>query len=144
MKLLLLLPAFVWGLVGCQKDDASAPRIDAPFDQQVTLRQQQSGAFPNQRRAELTIKVDDVKDARCPKDVVCVWEGTAEVLLTIQAGDGASQSLTLDLNKFRYPDQATVQANGRAYLVVLHNVTPYPKTNDNQPPKSIVLSVQQK
>ncbi len=77
MKFLFVLTAFVWCLAGCQKDDSAAPRIDAPFGQQITLRQQQSGAFPNQRAPELTIQVEAVNDSRCPQDVVCVWGGEA-------------------------------------------------------------------
>ncbi|WP_426058643.1 hypothetical protein [Hymenobacter sp. B1770] len=142
MKLLFVLTAFVWCLAGCQKDDSAAPLIDAPFDQQVTLRQQQSGAFPNQRMPELTVKVEGVNDSRCPQDVVCAWGGVAEVVLSIQAADGSSQTLKLVLSGVSADAQGMVQANDRGYLVVLHDVTPYPKTTAAQQPKSIVLSVQ--
>ncbi|SFQ37045.1 hypothetical protein SAMN04515668_2121 [Hymenobacter arizonensis] len=134
--------AFVWCLASCQKDDSAAPRIDAPFGQQVALRQQQSGAFPNQRVPELTIGVDAVNDSRCPQDVVCVWGGIAEAVLSVQASDGSSQSLKLVLSNVSADAQGVVQANGRTYLVVLHDVTPYPSRATAQQPKSVVISVQ--
>ncbi|WP_035560834.1 hypothetical protein [Hymenobacter sp. IS2118] len=136
MKFLLVLTAFLGCLTGCQKDDSAAPRIDAPFDQQVTLRPQQSGAFPNQRKPELTITVDKISDSRCPEDVMCVWAGEVETTLTVRDENGAAQALTLKLSTLSpRQDSATVQANGRRYLVVLHAVTPYPKVRPSTPPQ---------
>ncbi|OGX83339.1 hypothetical protein BEN47_03330 [Hymenobacter lapidarius] len=140
MKSLLIITAFLGCLTGCQKDDSAAPRIDAPFDKQVALRQQQSGAFPSQRAPELTITFDKISDSRCPEDVTCGWGGEVETTLTVRDENGAVQAIAL---KLPGRDSATVQANGRRYLVVLHAVTPYPKFRPSAPPQptKAVLSV---
>ncbi len=142
MKFLLVLTAFLGCLTGCQKDESVAPRIGAPFNQQVALHQQQSGAFPSQRAPELTVTVDKISDSRCPEDVTCIWAGEVETTLTVRGENGTAQALTLKLSGLSpRQDSATVQADGRRYLVVLHAVAPHPKRNSGPQPKSVVISV---
>lgn len=144
VKSAIILAATMGLLTGCEKDDAT-PVVAAAFAERVALRQQQSGAFPSQRAPELTITVDKISDSRCPEDVVCVWGGEAETTLTVRSENGTSQVLTLWLaGTGSRPNSATVPANGRRYLVVLHAVTPYPKARNqtSPPPQEAVLSVQ--
>lgn len=59
-------------------------------------------------------------DSRCPSDVVCVWEGNAEVEIGIGAGMGPTSAL--QLNTALAP--RSVEWN--EVLVTLLEVTPYP------------------
>ena len=59
-------------------------------------------------------------DSRCPSDVVCVWEGNAEVEIGIAAGMGPTQALQLNTTL----DPRAVEWS--EMLVTLLEVTPYP------------------
>lgn len=61
-------------LVSC----ASAP--DVPLGQSFVLR---FGETARVGPAGLSITFADVEDSRCPRQVTCVWQGTAAVLLRV-------------------------------------------------------------
>ena len=146
MTPLYLLAAGLCCLAGCTKDDSFSPRIDAAFNQPLTLRDQQRAALPSQSSPELTISVDTLKESRCPRNANCLTGGTARVVLGIQDRGGAIQALALKLmGQSTTIDSAAVQANGRRYVVVLHAVNPYPNgTETAQDQRQVVLTVRRR
>jgi hypothetical protein len=65
-----------------------------------------------------------VGDSRCPADVVCVWEGNAEVAIEVAMAGKDRASLRLNTN----PGFAT-EATYLAYTVELIGLEPYPRTD---------------
>lgn len=45
--------------------------------------------------SDLRLELIDVTDARCPSDVACVWEGTIRLVIRINPGGPADQTLVL-------------------------------------------------
>jgi hypothetical protein len=129
MKVFYFVAVSWWCLAGCQKEDATAPLIEAAFHQRVTLYYQQRVALPTQNVSELTVTIDDVEDTRCPQGLRCQLAGEVYTHLAVRDQSGASQSVTLQLvGHSTSIDSAAVQANGRQYTLVLQEVTPYPET----------------
>ena len=146
MKVLCILTAGLWCLTGCKDDNSFSPRIDAAFNQQMTLRYQQSAALSNQSAPELTVRIDTLEESRCPRNFTCLRGGTARVVLGIQDQGGAKQSLALELmGQSTTIDSAAVQANGRRYVLVLHEVNPYPTGTETAREKMrVVLTVKRR
>ena len=44
---------------------------------------------------DLTVSLTDVTDARCPRDVDCIWEGTIRLELTVRGADTPPQTLVI-------------------------------------------------
>ena len=146
MKLPYLLAVGLWCLTGCKEDDSFSPRIAAAFNQSVTLRYQQSAALPNLSAPELVVGVNTLEETRCPRNRSCLTGGTARVVLGIQDQGGTTQLLALELMGLSTTiDSAAVQANGRRYVVVLHEVNPYPNGTETAKNKmQVVLTVKRR
>lgn len=146
MKWHYLLAAGLCGLTSCTNDESFSPRLNAAFNQPLTLRYQQRAALPNQSAPELTVGVDTLEESRCPRNLNCVQGGTARVVLGIRDQGGATQSLALELMGLSTTiDSAAVQVNGRRYVVVLHEITPYPdRTNIANDQRRVVLTVKRR
>jgi hypothetical protein len=68
-----------------------------------------------------------VGDSRCPADVLCVWEGNAEVAIDVAMTGEDQASLRLNTN----PSFAT-EATYLSYTIELIGLEPYPRT-DSEP-----------
>ena len=142
---------FVIGLLtissGCGKNDSFSPRIDAPFNQPLTLRDQQSAMLPSQAAPELTVKIDSIVEHRCPEGVNCFQPGEVQTLLTVQDRNGVNQRVGLELTGLSSRiDSIKLQANSRTYTLVLESVTPYPKLSGDtdKEGKRVVLTVRRR
>lgn len=72
-----------------------------------------------------TVKFDSVmNDSRCPKDVVCVWEGVASVRFTISENGHQNTVELHTLNSGTWTDNATI--NG--VNIKLLALNPYPES----------------
>jgi hypothetical protein len=67
--------------------------------------------------------LDRVNDSRCPANVVCVWQGNAEVRLRVRVG---SNTIVTPLHTTL--DPARVAVGG--YSLHLAGLTPYPGSGD--------------
>jgi hypothetical protein len=124
------------GLMGCHKDATATPSVAAAFSQPVSLRLQQPGAYPSLQAPELTLVVAEANDYRCPLGVTCAWAGEVRVALTVADERGIRQSVPLRLSGLTTAaDSTVVAANGSRYLVVLHEVRPYPNASAPAPPQ---------
>ncbi|MBK8943960.1 MAG: hypothetical protein IPM32_01695 [Ignavibacteriae bacterium] len=77
-----------------------------------------------------------VGDSRCPLDVMCVWEGDAEVKLVFSKNNN-SEEFTLH-TAINYYNVDTLLFG---YKIQLLEVNPYPKLNVEIPPKDYKLKI---
>ena len=57
---------------------------------------------------DIQVLLIDVNDYRCPVNVVCLWEGNAEVSLRLNHGNETEDFILHTLGYDEYPDHATV------------------------------------
>ncbi|MBA9077686.1 hypothetical protein [Rufibacter quisquiliarum] len=99
----------------------------------------------------VTLKLQELTDSRCPLNVMCVRYGSAVAALQLQDGSGnrATQRLYLgealpapDNRGFRGTDSVEVALGNQRFLLVLHEVQPYPVTpNEAHPAKTAKVTV---
>ena len=78
------------------------------------------GNGPIYRDGKFCIYVTDLHDSRCPRDVVCVWAGSADVdLVVINRRD----TVNCTLRSYMTDESDTVLFNRR---ISLKDVLPYP------------------
>lgn len=65
-------------------------------------------------------------DSRCPDGAVCIWEGNAEVNLTLKTNTGNQHFKLSSLSKSFLPPNDTLIAG---YHIKLIDVKPYPSIN---------------
>ena len=123
MKRTLLFSAalfLVFGLSNCSKDNELTG--DSSFNLNDTLELAiDKSAFNNDN--QLTISIDSVlSDSRCPSDVVCIWEGNAEVRFLLN-NDGKKMKFILNSHGGdNYPSDTTISG----YNIKLVELHPYP------------------
>ena len=79
---------------------------------------------------ELTVVVDSLWDSRCPTELVCVWEGQAEVFFSITLDENNKSNLSL-IERVGRPELADTTLLG--YHIKLIEVDPYPANEQIQP-----------
>jgi hypothetical protein len=108
----------------------SAPR-DVAVGQTVDLG---VGESANVTPGSVRVQLTGINDSRCPSDVVCVTAGDAVIVLAF-SGAGADHIDTLYLVK---PPKSVTYGGYRFEAV---DVQPYPKSQGQQPSKTLVLKV---
>ncbi|HNW51464.1 MAG TPA: hypothetical protein PKH79_10300 [Prolixibacteraceae bacterium] len=91
MKTLPILPAlfFILLLSGCNKNSDLTGDSSFRFNDTFQLLINKS-AVNNEN--QLSIRIDSVlNDSRCPSDVVCAWEGNAEVRFILTNGESETK-----------------------------------------------------
>lgn len=93
-------------------------------------------------KQDVVLTVDKIEDSRCPANAVCVWYGSAKVLLTLKK-DSEQRTAELCLGqcdqKMKDRDVTTVTLGGRAYEVTLTEVRPFPGTTPTpQQPEAVI------
>ncbi len=92
----------------------------------VQLDEGQEVRYYKPKGWDLIIRFDSlVADSRCPKDANCIWEGNAEVALTLLASK-KNTSFVLNTNKTMETERSFDQ-----YKVKLIDVKPYPTNPAN-------------
>lgn len=106
-------PAILVAALGCGASNVVHPSIDRSF----TLQPAQRAEFPDQ---QISITFRAVRaDGRCPRTVVCVWEGNAEIQLEVSV---QNVSQVIDLNTAVEPRDAVIGA----YRLRLRSLAPQP------------------
>lgn len=101
------LAALLFLYVQCRKPDpdlgSETFELGKPFETQVTTSY-------TEHNGSLTLTLNRViSDSRCPKDAICIWEGSTEIALSMQK-DGQSRTDTLSSNRYMsWPDSALFQ-----------------------------------
>ena len=79
----------------------------------------------------LRIKLVDVQDSRCPKNVTCVWAGNGAVKLDVSVSGRHKKTLTVNTSKLpALPGDQTYFG----YRISLVALNPYPGTSDGGKP----------
>jgi hypothetical protein len=109
----------------------------------VTLGAYQSARLQN----DVTVRVDSLKESRCPEGAACIWEGNAVVKATLSKDTDQKQvRLVLGLDnvngKWQKSDSTGVVLAGATYKVILRDVTPYPSiTKPSTAPTQAIIEV---
>ena len=102
--------------------------IEPKLDEEIQI---EFGESITLEKGKLTIKFKSlVGDSRCPQGVVCVWAGTAEVILEVSKNKIALNT-TLD------PRQQVVGD----YNIQLRDVIPYPKAGEELKPEDYSVKI---
>ncbi|WP_181840065.1 hypothetical protein [Emticicia sp. BO119] len=108
----------------CSKDEVTEQK--ASFGS--TIETAYSKAVVLQEGVE--VKVTKIEDSRCPKSVVCVWEGMVKVYISVSE-KGATKEAVIEIKGGEQkPSSTTVELNGNTYLIEVTDVSPYPQTPD--------------
>jgi hypothetical protein len=115
------------------RDPGDRPTTPASLDREFRIAFGQTIAVES---TDLEITFDDVSDSRCPQNAVCVWEGTAHVVLAVATSTTKPALLALDT----HPD---LPGSGRAfdYVIRLVKVDPFPILDVAQPRESYVVTL---
>lgn len=115
-------------LLACNKESGSG---EFSFDQELNLR---AGRSYTAGGDNLSIKVTQINDSRCPIGVVCVWQGEATVRLDVSDGN----LFRLTLSTLRQPADTI-----GPYIFRLIDVLPYPVHGREVPDaeKTVILEV---
>ncbi len=108
----------------------------------IRLETNQSGRLAS----GVVVRVDSIRDSRCPADVVCIWAGNATVSLLVSVpGDSARVTLILGPDPAkkmgRDSDSLGIQLDSQVYKVILREVNPYPTTTNLSQVKTAVVQV---
>jgi len=115
--------------------EASAPMSPASYTVTVSLDRPAIIA-----QEQLTLRLTDVKDSRCPAGTQCVWAGHAAVSLTVDKPGTPSQSVVIGTEapeNMKLPGKATYGP----YTLVLSRLDPSPD-KDGIPPQRYMAIVQ--
>lgn len=128
MKNLLTISLFLlFANVGCiNKQDQVSKKLGEIFQ----LKASESVSFSNNSNV-INVKLINVQDSRCPKDVQCIRAGEAIVLLDLQIGDEKFNGLSVCIGceKERGITESTeIKAKSKTYILKLNSVDPYPQS----------------
>ena len=114
---------------------SSAPMsIDANLDSEFVLQINQSAEIKSE---ELKITFLNVtSDSRCPADVTCIWQGQADIEISVQKGDQDS-TLSLSIGGDSSPEESIFDL----YLIQLVDISPYPISTENIQPDEYTATI---
>jgi hypothetical protein len=120
-------------LVGCEAGAQTSPPVEATsppetimveVDQPFTLQVGQEAVL-----GALRLRVTELRDIRCPSEVVCAEKGFTQVSVNIAEGDQGPQTYLMNSDPFYKADSGVgvslVPHNG--YRIELIEVAPYPE-----------------
>ena len=113
----LTFVAVVLAVVACGTSSTLQPRLQPRLEQPFTLGLDQTAEFPD-LQLEITFR-SVPSDSRCPRTVVCVWAGSAEVRLEVTVRD---QVRSIVVNTGVEPREAVIGSR----RLVLRTLSPEP------------------
>lgn len=109
--------------------------VPGSIDRDLVLRVGEVAVFAAEGLAVTFVGV--VSDSRCPKEAVCVWEGSAEVRLRAEPRGAASTEVVLHT----HPSLGTASRIADAYLLTLLEVQPYPSVQADPAGESVTATI---
>ncbi|NEU08205.1 hypothetical protein GZH53_07770 [Flavihumibacter sp. R14] len=124
----------------CKKDGLPAPQdveLNSPF--KIPLN---GKVLINSENIEL--RVSEITDSRCPKNVQCVWAGNAKVKLNVRRPEAPDKQYSFCIGqcetRYQKADTLQIEYEDKPYNLILTDVKPAPGTE--QGTKSAVLILQ--
>ncbi|AKD03519.1 hypothetical protein PKOR_10735 [Pontibacter korlensis] len=140
----ILLILLVWQ---CQDEAHTEVKPQhAALGKAFTLEQGEQVKLAASDSMVLELMLEEVKDSRCPEDVVCVWLGNATAIVRISYAANRGQKVSFCIGDCR-PDPVrtkhtiAVEVGEQEYEVILLEVSPYPNTNLEETAKHVKLLV---
>ncbi|KAA3631846.1 MAG: hypothetical protein DWQ02_15775 [Bacteroidetes bacterium] len=129
---LVLLSVVVFSLNSCTEDELTGGFV---FGEIFDL---EFGAEKTSDDGVLAVSFAEIQDSRCPLNVVCVWEGQAEVKLSVKVSGEEPVALEL-INRVGYPELG-IDTLGN-YIFTLEDVLPYPEDPEDLDNMDYVLKM---
>ena len=134
MKTIGYITLFLLIIMGsCKKEQETGP---LELNKEVTLK---TGDVRNLNPDNLSIKVLNINDSRCPIGVVCIWQGEATVTLEVKETSSFDEAIgSVVLSTFHQPVDTV-----SGYIFRLIDVLPYPVYGVEVPEKDkkVVLKI---
>ncbi len=117
------------------------------FDKSFTLENGSQVTLKDEETSEqLTVKVDQVYDSRCPTGAMCVTMGNATVILSISNEQERKENINLCIGAchpepVRSKHTLPVQLGSSKYNITLKDVKPYPGLEDKSTAKTVEMIV---
>jgi len=99
------------------------------------------GTFKTADDGIIKLSFDDIEDSRCPLNVICVWEGQAEVTLKVTISGEEPVDLKL-INRVNHPELG-IDTLGN-FIFTLEDVLPYPEEPGELDDEEYVLKMKVK
>ena len=97
---------------------------DVNLDSEFVLQFNQSAEIKSE---ELKITFLNVtSDSRCPADVTCIWQGQADIEISVQKGDQDS-TVSLSIGGDSSPEESIFDL----YLIQLVDISPFPISTES-------------
>jgi hypothetical protein len=138
LKTLITILAGVAVLFSCKREEAPIPQT-----QEVSVEQSQIKTI-TVNGSSYKLRLDSVKDSRCPLDAVCISQGHAIAFINMATSTGVFYNFRLGTMPPLNPP-ANLPANDTTIFGVnikLLEVTPLPMLSQPNLPKTIKLLVQ--
>lgn len=114
--------------ISCQDAQVLKP---VQLDHEFSLKAGDSGILND---IQLSLKVESIKDARCPEGAQCIWEGSAEVILTLEF-----DKTGILIDTLRTHDKSIIEFS--QYSIQLLDVSPFPNLDRKQKTKEARLLI---
>lgn len=132
-------------LVACNQDEVGQRKVslDIPFqisENETVLIDDPSPESPQ----SLIIQLLNISDSRCPSNVVCIWGGTANILLNITNTKETKdfQLCIGDCARFGgLPNEIEIIFGSASYVIILEALTPYPSSFSSELIQSATLKL---
>lgn len=109
--LIYLFSIFTISLISCEKETVSEA-FSVGLDNDFKINNDYHSVDKS-----LTFTITEINDSRCPSDVVCIWEGKADVKIEVKSPDRGTVLLST------YNHRIDTLGN---YSFELKDISPYP------------------
>ena len=139
MKNLLIISLFfLFTNAGCtNKQDELSKKLGDTFQ----LRANESVSFSDNSNV-INLKLANIQDSRCPKDVQCIRAGEAIVILDLQIGDEKFTGIKVCIGcekVMAITETTEIKAKSKTYTLKLNSVDPYPQSTGLATPTAILV-----
>jgi hypothetical protein len=141
MKNLLIISLFFcFVTIGCaNKEIAASKKLGENFQLKAneTVNLSDNSSL-------ITVKLINIQDSRCPKNVQCIRAGEAIVMLDLQIGTEKFNGLKVCIGcekEMDITESTEIKVNTKTYILKLNSVDPYPQsTGLSSPTATLVIN----